>query len=160
MKLTTLLKITVILMTTLFIKGEARTHAVGAQTSTWHVATDGSDSTGDGSESMPFATIQHGIDIASDGDMVLVRPGIYEETISFSGKNIAVGSLLITTGDEDYIQRTIIDGGREGHVVTFENGEPATASFTGFTITNGYAYGTSLPWYSGGESFVSIPVPP
>ena len=30
---------------------------------TWHVATTGSDITGDGSEAQPFATIQHGIDV-------------------------------------------------------------------------------------------------
>jgi hypothetical protein len=140
-------------MTILFVKAEAATDLAWAQADTWHVADDGSDSTGDGSETMPFATIQHGIDVASDGDTVLVHPGIYEETISFSGKDIVIGSLLVTTGDEDYILQTIIDGGRDGHVVTFENGEPATASLTGFTITNGYAYGTSLPWYSGGGIF-------
>ena len=33
-----------------------------------HVATTGSDETGDGSELNPFATIQHGIDAANDDD--------------------------------------------------------------------------------------------
>jgi hypothetical protein len=57
----------------------------------WHVATNGSDMTGDGSEPNPFATIQHGIDMASRGDTVLVHPGVYKENINFMGKNIIVG---------------------------------------------------------------------
>ena len=113
----------------------------------WHVATTGSDTTGNGSEAQPFATIQHGIDAAGHGDTVLVHPGVYRENINFNGKNITVGSLFITTGDEDYILQTVIDGNRNGHVVTFTNSEAATAQLSGFTITNGYAHGASAPEY-------------
>ncbi len=154
MKLTTLLKWgAVILMAMAFTAGWVTTRAVGVQASTWHVATDGSDITGDGSEANPFATIQHGIDVAGDGDTVLVHPGVYEENINFVGKNITVGSLLVTTGDEDYILQTVIDGNRNGHVVTFANGEDATARLSGFTITNGYASDTSAPGNRGGGVF-------
>jgi hypothetical protein len=116
----------------------------------WHVATDGSDITGDGSEAKPFATIQHGINMTSNGDTVLVHPGIYRETINFIGKNITVGSLFVTTGDEGYIHQTIIDGHQDDHVVTFENGEAATARLSGFTIANGYTHGASWPENNGG----------
>jgi hypothetical protein len=153
MKITTLLRGTVILMTILFIGGEARTHIVFAQASTWHVAMDGSDTTGDGSEAKPFASIQHGIDMASNGDTVLVHPGVYKENINFMGKNIVVGSLLVTTDDEDYILQTIIDGNRNDHVVTLASGEAATARLSGFTITNGYGHGDSSPGYHGGGIF-------
>jgi len=44
---------------------------------TWHVATTGSDDTGDGTESNPYATIQKGVDRAVYGDTVLVHPGTY-----------------------------------------------------------------------------------
>ena len=37
----------------------------------WHISTTGNDTTGDGSQLYPFATIQHGINMASDGDTVL-----------------------------------------------------------------------------------------
>ena len=88
--------------------------------------------------------------MASHGDTVLVHPGVYRENINFNGKNITVGSLFVTTGDEDYILQTVIDGNRNGHVVTFANGETATAQLSGFTITNGYAHGTTEPESSGG----------
>ncbi|UCC99269.1 MAG: DUF1565 domain-containing protein [Phycisphaerales bacterium] len=150
MKLTTLLRGTVILMIILFIKAETQTRAVWVQANTWHVATDGSDVTGDGSEVNPFATIQHGIDMSTDGDTVLVHPGVYKENINFLGKTIIVGSLFVTTGDADFILQTVIDGNRDDHVVTFENGEAATARLSGFTIANGYALGATYPEYNGG----------
>ena len=96
-------------------------------TQTWHVATNGSDVTGNGSEANPFATIQHGIDLAANGDTVLVHPGVYRENINFNGKNITVGSLFVTTGDEDYILQTVIDGRRNDHVVALVSGETAAA---------------------------------
>ena len=36
-------------------------------------------------------TIQAGIDVAIDGDTVLVQPNIYFENINYNGKNITVG---------------------------------------------------------------------
>jgi hypothetical protein len=131
-----------------------RAHVTDIETTdqlrTWHVATNGSDTTGDGSETNPFATIQHGIDTSSSDDTVLVHPGIYKETINFMGKDITVGSLFVTTSDAGYVHQTIIDGNRDDHVVTFENGETATARLSGFTIANGYAHGASWPEYNGG----------
>jgi len=86
-------------------------------------------------------SIQDAIDVASDGATVLVGPATYVENITFSGKNISVGSLQMTTGDDDYIGQTIIDGGASGCVVTFDDGETTNALLSGFTITNGWATG-------------------
>jgi hypothetical protein len=150
MKLATLLKwATVILMIIALGGGWGAPGVAWAQASTWHVAKTGSDVTGDGSEAKPFATIQHGINTASSGDTVLVHPGTYVESIDFTGKNIVVGSLFVTTGDPDYIQQTVINGNRNTHVVTFASGETSAARLSGFTITNGYAHGASSPAFHG-----------
>ena len=50
------------------------TSTVSAQ---FYVATDGSDTTGDGSSANPWATITHAVDNAAGGDLILVRPGTY-----------------------------------------------------------------------------------
>ena len=83
-----------------------------------------------------YATIQQAIQGSNDGDVVVVEPGTYFETINYLGKNITV------TGTDpenpDIVAATVINGGREGSVVTFENGETSDAVLTGFTITGGY----------------------
>lgn len=100
-----------------------------------------------------YVTIQMAINDASDGDTVIVSPGTYLENINFNGKNI----VLISTdpNDPEIVATTIIKAkpsstrrigritGREGTVVTFENGETSEAVLTGFTITGGY--GTTAP---------------
>ena len=101
-----------------------------------HVSTTGSDSTGDGSEANPFATIQTAIDSASDGDTVLVAAGTYNESINYNGKNIIVGSLYLTTQDTSYISSTIIGGDSSGSIVLFESFEDSTAVLNGFTFQN------------------------
>jgi len=101
-----------------------------------HVSTTGSDSTGDGSEANPFATIQTAIDLASDGDTVLVAAGTYNESINYNGKNIIVGSLYLTTQDTSYISSTIIGGDSSGSIVLFESFEDSTAVLNGFTFQN------------------------
>jgi protein-disulfide isomerase len=144
MRLTAFLKLSAAVILAAVLTGAwAAPRVVLAGPTTWHVSTDGSDASGDGTETSPFATIQHGIDAASAGDLVLVHPGVYPENINFHGKNITVGSLFVTTGDEDYILQTVIDGNRAGRVVNFVNGEAATARLSGFTITNGYAHGAA-----------------
>ena len=82
-------------------------------------------------------SIQGGINIANDGDTVLVDVGTYYENINFNGKNIVLGSLFITIGDTSYISQTIIDGNQRGSVIVFENGEDSTACLSGFTVRHG-----------------------
>ena len=53
------------------------------------------------------ATIQAAVDLASQGDTVLVAPGTYGG-FSVSGKNLTLASYYLTTGDTSYISQTII----------------------------------------------------
>lgn len=77
-------------------------------------------------------TIQGAIDIAVDGDTVLVAPGTYVENINFLGKAITVTS-------ESGPEVTIIDGNGIDSVVKFISGEKLSAKLHGFTLQNGDA---------------------
>jgi hypothetical protein len=51
----------------------------------YFVATNGSDSSGDGSASNPWATITHALDSVPDGSTVIVRPGDYFGRVRLRG---------------------------------------------------------------------------
>ena len=95
---------------------------------TWEIKQDG---TGD------FTTIQEGINASADTDTVLVYPETFFENIDFNGKNIIVASLYLTTGNEQYINQTIIDGNQNGSCVRIISEEDSTTVLCGFTLTNG-----------------------
>jgi nitrous oxidase accessory protein NosD len=82
-----------------------------------------------------FPSIQAAIAAASPGDTVVVAPGVYRENLDFLGKGITVTSRH--PQDAAVVAATIIDGGEQGSVVTFDSYEPPGAVLCGFTITNG-----------------------
>lgn len=118
--------------------GEVQSFTVGGCCSTWHVETSGSDQTGDGTESNPFATIQRAIDASGHFDTVLVGPGVYVENITIN-KQILVTSHMIEPWEEGYIGETIIDGGRSGSTVSIVGSTATLSELRGFTIRNGLA---------------------
>jgi len=73
-----------------------------------------------------FKTIQHAIDSANDGDLILVWPGIYIESLFFDGKAVTVKS----AADAAIIKAEPTDG----LAVTFMNGEQADSILENFII--------------------------
>ena len=106
---------------------------------TYHIKQDG---TGD------FTTIQEGIYVSVDADTVLVYPGTYYENVNFLSKSIILGSLYLTTGNEDYISQTIIDGNQSGSCVEVRNCIEDYTSVIGFTLTNGIGNQAAPTTYS------------
>lgn len=95
-----------------------------------------------------YLTIQEGINAASEGDSVIVRPGMYtgpsNRGLTFDGTNIT----LTTLGN---IESTIIDcGGWDRAFYVLNTGEDTTCVISGFTIRNGYT-----PSSDGGGIFAS-----
>jgi hypothetical protein len=77
-------------------------------------------------------TIQAAIDVANNGDTVLVAPGTYSENINFKGKAITITS-------ESGPEVTFIDGRNVDPVVSFISGERRDSAINGFTLQNGRA---------------------
>jgi len=97
-----------------------------------------------------FNNIQAAINAAVEGDTVIVAEGRYVENINFNGRNITLTST--DPCSPDVVAATIIDGNRNGSVVTFNRGEDENCVLNGFTITNGnaeYGGGIYLGWPPG-----------
>jgi len=80
----------------------------------------------------PTDSIQAAIDLALDGDRVLVQPATHTERINFNGKAIEVIGL-------GGAANTTLNGGGLGPVVRFASGEGSASRLQGFTITGGSA---------------------
>ena len=89
----------------------------------WHVATTGSDETGDGSEATPFATIQKGLDMLASGDTVFISAGEYYSQTSFTMCDFGPNNITIM-GDgmsNTFIGDFIIFGNRGECLDILEN---------------------------------------
>ncbi len=75
--------------------------------------------------------VQHAISASSNGDVIVVPPGTYDERIRFGGKNVTLRS---TDPNDPAVRRATVFKG-DGQLVTFADDETAACLFTGFTLT-------------------------
>jgi hypothetical protein len=80
-------------------------------------------------------TVQAGIDAAVDGDFILIAPGTYTENLEWEGKTLSLVSQFHTSGDENFIEQTILDG--DGNPVLTIKRAGAESQVIGLTIQNG-----------------------
>lgn len=92
-----------------------------------HVDNTSGDDNNDGlTPETAFANIQTAVDTARDGDVVLVWPGVYCESISFNGKAIT----LVSTADPAVLEAP------GGFAVSFSAGEGPCSVLRNFIIRN------------------------
>lgn len=101
---------------------------------TIHVSPLGSDSTGDGSDTNPFRTIQKGIQWSVDGDTVLLADGSYFGGAEILGRSIVVASRFIRDNDSSHIEQTLLDGA--GITIPGLQWPRSENEIVGFTISN------------------------
>jgi parallel beta-helix repeat protein len=82
-----------------------------------------------------YSSIQDAIDDALPGGEIVVSKGIWQENISFKGKNLTLRS--VDPGDPGIVATTVIRGNYQGPVVTFSSGEELDCVLAGVTITGG-----------------------
>ncbi len=95
----------------------------------------GSDGNTGLSWAQAFATIQKGIDTASNTDVVEVNECTYYEYINFRGKAITVKGT--DPNDWDVIATIIIDANGQFCTVAMNSSEDANSVLSGFTLRNG-----------------------
>jgi hypothetical protein len=118
-----------------------------AQATIW-VATDGIDGApNDGTETLPFASIQFAFDSALDGDTIRVKEGTYNEWVYAANfdqvsVDIVADAFLLDPGNPDSRLLTVIDGtGQVPQQSSVVNIGGFNSSLRGFTITGGVASG-------------------
>lgn len=97
------------------------------------VAKTGNNTTGDGSLSNPYLTIQKGVDEVDEGGKVYVLPGTYQETVDFS-KSVLIESDYIRLSDSQANTTTIIDGNGSACLQVDNISNNLVVSVNGFTL--------------------------
>src|SRR5262245_7693706 len=87
------------------------------------------------SDASGFRSIQRAIDASHDGDVILVEPGVYHESLNTLGKSIVLRS---TAG----AAVTIIDAGRRDRAITVLLTIVPGSRIEGFTVKDGHANGS------------------
>jgi hypothetical protein len=86
-----------------------------------------------------YQRIQEAVNWASDGDEIVVSPGVYLENVLISQKGIVLRSIDPTS--LSVVQSTVIDGAQRRYAVFIEASDIVACTLTGFTIQNGASTG-------------------
>jgi len=109
------------------------------------------DGTGD------FTVIQEAVNASSDGDTVLIYPGVYFENVDITDKGIVLAGTWILSLQDSLIHLTIIDGNHEGSCIRSLSGNN-WAQVIGLTLQHGTGTNiiTMLPdlYGSGGGIYI------
>ena len=121
----------------------------------WFVTIGGNDIQGVGTTGDPLRTIQRAIDLAQDGDAVIVAPGLYKgpgnEDFDFSGRSIAIRSE--DPSEPALVRETIIWATDNAVIARFVHDETAQTILEGFTLRRGSNASTSSRGVSGYFTF-------
>ncbi|HUR83357.1 MAG TPA: right-handed parallel beta-helix repeat-containing protein [Thermoanaerobaculia bacterium] len=110
--------------------------ALEANAGTWFVAPNGRD-TNAGSESRPFRSINHAVDVARAGDTVAVAEGVYREAVMVWDKNATASATIRILGTKAVIDGTGVKV-KNGLVMI---GRSSWIHFEGFEVRNSAADG-------------------
>lgn len=82
-----------------------------------------------------FTTIQAALDVAEDGDTILVAPGVWRESLSLPAAAVTLTSYVALTGDSSVVAETVIDGGGGDRVVRVDSAA-GHSRILGLTLRN------------------------
>ena len=85
-----------------------------------------------------YSSIQFAINEASEGDEIVINPGLYQENILFKAKNLTLRS--VDPNDPDVVGSTIIEGVAQNPVITMSSirdNRDGICVLAGLTITGG-----------------------
>lgn len=93
---------------------------------TLYVSTSGSDTSGNGTATAPYATIQKAVDEAASGDTILIQPGTYDEMVT-------VSEPLTIEAAPGYSSPVVIDAAGEANGILINS---SNVTIHGLTIEN------------------------
>jgi pectin methylesterase-like acyl-CoA thioesterase len=107
-----------------------------------------------------YPTIQRAIDVSASGDLILVSPGVYNESLNFRRKAVTLSST--NPADLNVVRSTVIRAVGKRSAVSFITGETSNSILSGFTISGGYGtvnanFGTDTYWGAGIYCYRSSP---
>ncbi|MFA7331198.1 MAG: hypothetical protein WC326_09000 [Candidatus Delongbacteria bacterium] len=82
-------------------------------------------------------SLQSAIDLAMEGDTVLVAPGTWTERVHIPSGTLCLASNYIFSGDSTDIVNTVLDGQLEGTIISVEMDEASRLEINGLTFTGG-----------------------